>query len=659
MSEQPYLLFLHGVGTGDPEDGWRATLDQALREVGYPGLDGVTVIAPKYPDALRPGSDKHPLPGLTVREPSGEHAKRNRRDFDRRESAIEALLNKHDRGADLPLADVVPDAALRIRGFEQAANYLKDAQVRANVLTRVLGALPGSGRLVIVGHSLGSVVAADVLRRLPTGIEVVGMVTIGSPLPRSTFHVDGLGDTLRQPPTNLAWWVSFWNPFDPVTTHKGLSSAFPWMTDYRVNTAFSPRVHDATTYLRDARVATAVGYALHGSRSQELAGVDSGLDVSPDAAETLMLLALRYAYLVETKLKSPQKERYATARREVQGVTGERLVARRKDAGGPLPSAVAALAVELTDPDSEVPEPGRVGNLSKEDAVLPLISVMTANVIYPFEIDVDAAVRAEALEDLTIEAGLGRQYARDLVAAGEAARKALLGSANWIKWAAIGVGATAIVVATGGLALAAAPGVAGAAAVTSALAAFGPGGMIGGLLTAGVLVGAGGGGLAFGLASPTTTAEAVEAVVTSQLTAAILRKEQGLDQDPNTWINLADTGKELRREQAHLEVISDPSSPSLKEVERKLRTIDRALTYLDSVGLGPGEGGGSDGRVGPAELLERAADAFRSVDIDGDGIPDRPRARVAVDDAREAVASFLQRKRVRTDADAVDGEVLE
>ena len=47
--------------------------------------------------------------------------------------------------------------------------------------------------------------------------------------------------------------------------------------------------------------------------------------------------------------------------------------------------------------------------------------------------------------------------------------------------------------------------------------------LIGGLLTGAALVSVGTGGIAVGLASPTTSAETVEAVVSTQLAAAILR----------------------------------------------------------------------------------------------------------------------------------------
>lgn len=669
MSDKPSLFFLHGVGTGDLEDTWRAALEAALTGVGYPGLDGVSVIAPKYPNTLIASDDDFPLPALTVKAPAGDHAKANRREFDRRESAIEVMLGKHDRGADWILGDPIADGALKIKVFRQAANYLKKPRVRANVLTRVLAAVPHAGRLVIVGHSLGSVIAADVIRRLPGGIEIVGVVTIGSPLSSSTFHVEGLRNELKEPPTNLGWWVSFWNPLDPVTTHKGVSSAFPWMTDYRVTSRANTKVHDAATYLSDPLVARAIGHAIHGSQSKELAVAGRGLDIPADASETLALLALRYAFLTHSKLTGARQERYASALRQVQGEAIDALEKRRVRERRPLPAAVGTLAVDLTDPESVAPEPGRISHLSKEGAVLPLISLMSANILTPFEIDVASHTRTEALEDLTVEMGLGRQYARDIIDAGGAARKALAGdSTNWVKWAAMGVGAVALVVATGGLVLAAAPGVAGAAAITSALAAFGPGGMIGGLLTAGALVGAGGGGVAFGLASPTASAETVEAAVSIRLTAAILRKKQGLEPDTSTWTDLAQTGVILRRDRARRAPVSDASAPGVKVIDRKLKAIDRALAYLSALGLGPVEPELPDVRMTAAEFIDRATEAFRSVDIDGDGIPDRPRARAAVDeassavldaaaDARSAMVSRLRRGRTGAAKPAVaDGE---
>lgn len=670
---KPHLLFLHGVGSGDQNDEWKSALQGALTELGYPELDTATVIAPKYPNSLKGVDDDDPLPGLTIKAPTGEAAKKNRRDFERREAAIEFLLGKHDRGNGWFGGDPIAEAALKQAPFQQAANYLKNPRVRAHVLARILRQLPSSGRLVVVGHSLGSVIAADLVRRLPPEIEVAGMVTIGSPLANAGFGLEGLRATLKEPPSNLAWWVNFWNLADPVTTHRGVSSVFPWMTDYRIRTKVDGHVHDAVTYLRKPVVATAIGYALYGSRSKELAVVEKGVDIRLNYAETFALLALRYGHLTRSRLGGAQRDRYSDALRHVQAEALDSMKRQRAQDGRPLPALVAALAVDLSDPTSVAPEPSRISSLSKEEAVVILTGLATANVIHPFEIDVSSKSRHEALMELTIEMGLGTQFGRDVISARDAARSAMTGGGtNWVRWAALGAGAVAIVVATGGLALAAAPGVVGAAAITSALAAFGPGGMIGGLLTAGALVSAGGGGVALGLAGSNTTAETVEAVVSAQLTAAILRKYQGLEQDPKTWATLAETGMELRRERAHLEAISDESAPALKELARKLKAIDCALAYLDSEGIGRGvaDAGNSKRRRG-ADLFDRASEPFRSVDLDGDGVPDQPRAATAVADASsalkgaaaggaEAVGSLLRRKRNRdgsvadVDPDPVD-----
>lgn len=639
MTGKPTLLFLHGIGTGDQDDEWKDALEGAMTTLGYPGLDGVRVVAPKYPHALHGVDDDAPLPPLTVKVPTGEAAKGNRRGFERRECAVETMLGRHDPGAAWFGGDPIAATSLRLTKFRQAANYLTKPRIRAHVLTKILAAIPPSGRLVVVGHSLGSVIAADLVRRLPVDVEVVGMVTIGSPLSSSLFHVAGVRETLKEPPTNLAWWVNFWNPADPVTTHRGVSSVVTWISDFRVTAPVDHHVHDAVTYLTSTSVARAIGYAAHGSQSTELTLATTGVDIPVDSPETLLLLALRYTYLVQTKLDGTRQARYAEARRQVQSTTVASLSARRTQDGRPLPRAVAELTVDLADPESVTPEPGRISHVSKEEAILPLISIMTTNVIQPFEVNVPPACRVEALEDLSIEMGLGRQFARDLITAEEAAAKALSGDGtNWIKWAAIGVGAASLVIATGGLVLAAAPGVAGAAAITSALAAFGPGGMIGGLLTAGTLVSVGGGGVAVGLASPATTAQAVEAYVSTQLTAALLRKKQGFDKELTTWENLATTGIELRRDLARLEAVSDDGAPALKQLQRKLKAIDRALAYLNAIGLGPESSDGSDDTpVRTAELFGRATEAFRSVDLDGDGIPDKARARSAVEDAGSAL----------------------
>lgn len=574
-------------------------LRQSLIRLGYPELESLRVIAPKYAHALKGADQPSQLPGLTVKQPFREAARKNRRDFERRIGALEYKLGRHDGGNGYVGSDVVVDAAVASPLLKQARNYLTNPKIRAQVLKRILSELPESGRLVIVGHSLGSVIAADILRRLPVGLEVAGMVTIGSPLASGAFDVDKLRDTLSEPPTNLAWWVNFWNAADPVAAHRGVSSVFPWIIDFRIHTnKVLIAAHAAVDYLASDVVADAIGFALFGSKSTEVAQADKGLDIPLDATEHFALLALRYAYLLKARLEGEGKDRFAGALRQVQASVVEDIKKRNSREGRAIPSEIARLAFDVSDLGAVVPEPLPSSHVPKDEAAVLLTVLAAENVIRPFEITFSRRLWQEAMEDLAAEMGLGSQYGVDVFAAAKLAREALSGNrgVNWIKWGALGAGAAAIVVATGGLALAAGPGLAGAAVITSALASFGPGGMIGGLLTAGTLVTAGGGGIAYGLASPGTTAETLVGVVERRLAAAILRQRQHLDPDEGFWAVLVSTEIEVRREHERLDEFSDASAPALTELKRKIEAIERALKCLTDHGLEPrvddlGEGG--------------------------------------------------------------------
>ncbi|GAA1764152.1 hypothetical protein GCM10009712_10840 [Pseudarthrobacter sulfonivorans] len=415
------------------------------------------------------------------------------------------------------------------------------------------------------------------------------MVTIGSPLASGRFDVEKLRESMQEPPANLAWWANFWNVLDPVAAHRGLSSMYNWMLDFRIVSGFNHHVHDAESYLSHDAVAEAVGFALFGSKSTEIVSADHGLDIQLDASELTALVALRYAHLLKSRLEGEQAARFAGALRQVQASAINEIRQRNREAGRPLPSQVARLAFDPSDPEALVPEPLPSRHLTKEDAVTLLTVLASENVIRPFEISVERDKWLGAMQELTAEMGLGSQYGTHVFEAAKRAQDVLSGALviNWKKWGTLGAGAVALVVATGGLALAAAPGVAGAAVITSALAGFGPGGMIGGLLTAGTLVGAGGGGIAFSLASPGTTAETVEAVIQRRLTAAILRQRQNLEPDYSLWSILSGNEIAFRREYERLDEFSDDSAQGLKELKKKLETIERAMKYLSENGLEP------------------------------------------------------------------------
>lgn len=107
--------------------------------------------------------------------------------------------------------------------------YLHEPEVRAVVDAGVASALPTDEPAVVVAHSLGSVVAYEVLRAAGTGApwEVALFCTLGSPL-----AIRAVRDALRArgpllfPPT-VRRWVAVRDPRDPLALHDLSSDGFP------------------------------------------------------------------------------------------------------------------------------------------------------------------------------------------------------------------------------------------------------------------------------------------------------------------------------------------------------------------------------------------------------------------------------------------------
>lgn len=590
--EKPVLLLLHGIRTQGHGEKWQALLNEALTTVGYPDLSGVTVVAPEYSDELDGRGDCVALPPRVISPLPKDRAKEHRRNFEQRTASIERLLGEHVDSKRFSGADVVRDLALEIEVFSQAANYLNTDDVRARVLTKVLGMLPDSGRVVIVGHSLGSVVAADLLLRLPEKLTVAGMVTFGSPLSSRKFDIEEVRKNLTEPAANLQWWVNFWSRHDIVALFRGLSSVFPWLVDIPIQTPRNPgSAHSAASYLKTDAVAKAIGYGLFGSQTKELALASSNLDIALDYEQRVALEGLRYAHLVGAELEKDVRERYFGALRQVQSQTVEGLRLKAIGEDRALPAEIARLHCDVMGNGDSIPVPGPVRVYDREETITRLIYLAESNPITPFDVEIKDRARQAALKRYTKELELGHNLDHDVSASLDEAEKALSvgGARKWMKWGAVGIGLAAVAAATGGLALAPAAGLYGAAAMTSALAAFGPGGMIGGLLTAGTLLSAGAGTMAVGVMSPATSAANVEAMVKTQLAVSILAKKRGLDNDPTIWTQFVETERQLNRAKEQLDEFSDPKSPRVEELKQKLNSVQAALAYMEEHGLSPSE----------------------------------------------------------------------
>ncbi|MGW2517785.1 hypothetical protein ACWC09_12325 [Streptomyces sp. NPDC001617] len=153
------------------------------------------------------------------------------------------------------------DVALRalILDLKQVRAYLCDPAVREAVQQRVTAAVTDRTR-VVVGHSLGSVVAYEALCAHPEW-PVRALLTLGSPLGVRNLVFDRLcaGDG-RKPgdwPGGLEQWTNIADEGDVVALVKDLRPLFgPRVACHLVRNG--SRAHDATRYLNTSEAGRAV-----------------------------------------------------------------------------------------------------------------------------------------------------------------------------------------------------------------------------------------------------------------------------------------------------------------------------------------------------------------------------------------------------------------
>lgn len=123
--------------------------------------------------------------------------------------------------------------------LRQVHRYLGDPQLKAEVDRIMAGA--AAGATVLIGHSLGSVVAYEFLRQHP-GHSVKLLLTLGSPLGLKMVR-----DRLPAGEPGVSRWVNVRDPHDPVTAAGALHRWYPAVLDgYADN---GPDAHMAERYL--------------------------------------------------------------------------------------------------------------------------------------------------------------------------------------------------------------------------------------------------------------------------------------------------------------------------------------------------------------------------------------------------------------------------
>ncbi len=143
------------------------------------------------------------------------------------------------------------------------------------------------------------------------------------------------------------------------------------------------------------------------------------------------------------------------------------------------------------------------------------------------------------------------------------------------------------VLAAPALVFAVAPaGLAGGAALVAGLAALGPGGMLGGLAVVS-LVGGVGGSFAVSALTAGSSGEVIDVVTFLQARAKAMHDLRPDSRDRREWQILNQMSSTVANDLRRHQQVSDRGSNQVKEAERKLRAIRRALEWMGKNELDP------------------------------------------------------------------------
>lgn len=322
VSIKPQLLFVHGIGgprTTDVEQReWTVALAQGARQAGHADfVSGLTqswltdVRFANYSDVFHaPGIQGDGDGELTAEEiailaelldemmDELAHQAKLQDDVrsmrvvdDAREELSEALdpsVQSQGAGEPVRLLGCAATTLMQLPGLRRAAQWASGASfvghlaqvgrylargnadsagvpIDARIRARVLEGLDPSRPLVVISHSLGTVVAYEALHLYPGPVAL--WATLGSPLATGGVVLNRLLPTPARTPERVERWLNFWDRDDVVV---GRPRVEKWM---RPNTRgvlpLTARVdsdglwvHTATKYLAQTKVAGPVVEAL-------------------------------------------------------------------------------------------------------------------------------------------------------------------------------------------------------------------------------------------------------------------------------------------------------------------------------------------------------------------------------------------------------------
>jgi hypothetical protein len=277
----PTIVYVHGVGPQAPPDQLKRTWDAALFGHDMGSQSRMAYWADLRPTSPGPVTEASPWPRLNSMRETINAGPSSTEDFVTQTLAelpgpapqpIADLLSTMTyhaeaiaRGSEtiVPATRAVPES-LRIDVFREFLKvFIHDAYAyfyggqRDPIRQRLRDQLAGlDGTVVVLGHSLGSVIAYDVVHD-KTDLSVQLFVTIGSPL--AVPEVEGLVAHPLEVPIGVNQWVNVAAAFDPVALDPTLADDYPppsKCTDHMILNLPDP--HSSDGYLHSRPVRTAI-----------------------------------------------------------------------------------------------------------------------------------------------------------------------------------------------------------------------------------------------------------------------------------------------------------------------------------------------------------------------------------------------------------------
>jgi pimeloyl-ACP methyl ester carboxylesterase len=260
------LLYLHGVG----DDGSRLDWLEVL------GLGDQQPVAPDYSDLLV--GDTPPVevqPPRTASRSSPDDVDRRiyrswqaqRHEELRLLGSTSSLPDRQQGFARVPdFIDAIAERLVTGFLYEQVGHYTNDEVRRQAIRLRIVNSIPaGTDQLVVVAHSLGALVALDLVQNLPDGLEISLLVTAASALARRQVPDHILQLRHEFPYGRVHGWVNVYNTSDAVTRGLPIGPRFPQAIDVSVSASIGD--HSLATCLADPGVSQVIRQAITGSQS--------------------------------------------------------------------------------------------------------------------------------------------------------------------------------------------------------------------------------------------------------------------------------------------------------------------------------------------------------------------------------------------------------